>query len=133
MMKSWIIILLAAFAINTQAMADTGGGFKSDDTPPPPQKQDSGKRGTQDAHENNVANIQKTQSLNWVTIEGYLIKKTGEDTYIFRDKTGTMNVFIKKSAWEGQEITPADLVSLSGRTEKKGHEIVLNAEHLRKQ
>ena len=132
-MKSWIIILLAACAINTQVMADTGGGFKNDDTPPPQHEQDSGQRGMQDAHTNNVARIKKTQSLNWVTVEGYLIKKTGEDSYIFRDQTGTMDVHIKQSAWNGQEITPADIVSLSGRTEKKGNDIVLNAEQLRKQ
>lgn len=132
-MKVWTLIFLGAFAVSSQAMADTGGGFKNDDTPPPPHKQDSGQRGTQDAHENNVARIKKTQSENWVTVEGFIIKKNGGDVYTFRDKTGTLETHIPASAWDGQEIDPADLVSISGQTVKKGHDIILNAKYVRKQ
>lgn len=132
-MKAKIIILLATLVMSGQAMADTGGGFKNDDTPPPQHKQDSGQRGTQDAHENNVARIKKTQSVNWVTVEGFIIKKNGGDFYTFRDKTGTMETHIPASAWDGQEINPADLVSISGQTERKGHDIILNAKYVRKQ
>ncbi|CAM3596669.1 NirD/YgiW/YdeI family stress tolerance protein [Rahnella bruchi] len=132
-MKSWVIILLTAFAINTQAMAATGGGFKNDESAPPQHKQDSGQHGTEDTHENNVAKIKHTQSVNWVTVQGYIIKKNGEDSYTFRDKTGTMETHIPATAWDGQEITPADLVSLSGQTQKKGKDIILNAKYVRKQ
>ena len=132
-MKTWTLILLGAFAMSSQVMADTGGGFKNDDTPPPQHKQDSGQRGTKDAHENNVERIKKTQSLNWVTLEGFIIKKNGAESYTFRDKTGTIETHIPATAWDGQEVNPSDLISISGQTVKKGKEIVLNAKYVRKQ
>ncbi|XBS68721.1 NirD/YgiW/YdeI family stress tolerance protein [Acerihabitans sp. KWT182] len=57
----------------------------------------------------------------WVTLDGHIEKKVDNDKYLFRDATGTVLLEIKGDKWNGQDVTPKDLVSISGRLLKDRH------------
>lgn len=115
-----VIPLLALLIFSGSVLAATGGGFEATETPPPAHKQDSGIKGTEDAQESTVKTVLSSGKNSWVTLEGNIIKKTGDAQYLFRDKTGSITIILNDDKWDGQRVTPKDLVSISGRFDK-GH------------
>lgn len=55
----------------------------------------------------------------WVALRGKLESHIGDDHYIFRDTSGTINVDIDHNRWSGQIITPRDLIEIQGEIYKK--------------
>ena len=113
------------------AFSGPGGGFEASETPPPPHKQDSGIKGSEDAKESTVKMAINNDRNSWVTLEGNIIKKTAENHYIFRDKTGVIAISLKDDKWNGQKVTPKDLVSISGRLTKEKGNTVIQVEQIR--
>lgn len=113
------------------AFSAPGGGFEASETPPPPYKQDSGIKGSEDAKESSVKMVINNHKNTWVTLEGNIIKKTGEEHYTFRDKTGEIAISLKDGKWNGQKVTPKDLVSISGRLTKEKGKNVIQVEQIR--
>lgn len=70
--------------------------------------------------DNNVsANQVKAQrDESWVTLQGKLVKRLGEDNFILRDATGEVMVEIDDDAWRGQAVTPNDTVRVSGEVDQ---------------
>lgn len=126
-------LLTATFIIllSLPALAATGGGFDPSETPPPPHKQDSGIKGSEDAKESTVKTVITSDKNTWVTLEGNIIKKTGEEHYTFRDKTGSITIILKDDKWNGQKVTPKDLVSISGRLENEQAKNIVRVEQIR--
>lgn len=100
-------------------LAATGGGFDASEAPPPDHKQEDGIKGSEDAREATVKTVVSGGENSWVTLEGNIIKKTGEARYLFRDKTGSITIIINDDKWDSQKVTPKDLVSISGRFGKE--------------
>lgn len=129
MNKTLLAVLFIAYSL--PSMAATGGGFDASETPPPAHKQDSGIKGSEDAKESTVKTVMDTDQKRWVTLEGNIIKKTGDAHYLFRDKTGSMTIILKEDKWNGQDVTPKDLVSISGRIDKENGKNIVRVEQIR--
>ena len=55
-----------------------------------------------------------------VIVRGYLIEQNGENSYSFRDGTGTINLEIEEDDWNGQTFVPTDFVEVWGEVDKNG-------------
>ncbi|QWA09637.1 YgiW/YdeI family stress tolerance OB fold protein [Sodalis ligni] len=130
-MKKWAMAALIAF-FGLPALAQSGG-FHGDEPPPPPNKQESGYRGTVDARHTSIASAKRMKTNAWVTLDGHIEKKIGNDKYFFRDATGTVLLEIRGDKWNGQEIKPKDLISISGRLLKDRHGTHINVGRILKQ
>lgn len=59
-----------------------------------------------------------------VVIRGYLLRQNGEESYIFQDNTGTINVEIDEEDWGGLNVTPNDMVEVWGEVDKNGMSVI---------
>ena len=53
-----------------------------------------------------------------VVMKGNIVQRTGGDTYLFEDSTGSITVEIDDDDWRGQTITPTDTVKLYGEVDR---------------
>ncbi len=54
-----------------------------------------------------------------VRLVGYIVRKTGDEEYEFKDDSGTLIVEIDDDDWHGLEVSPADKVQLTGEVDKE--------------
>ncbi|AHG18927.1 hypothetical protein Z042_04395 [Chania multitudinisentens RB-25] len=77
----------------------------------------------------------QVKSLNdnaWVILQGNLEQRIGDDTYTFRDATGTLTVEIDRKRWNGQTITPKDKVQLEGKVDKEWNSVEVDVKSIKK-
>ncbi|WP_338563564.1 NirD/YgiW/YdeI family stress tolerance protein [Erwinia sp. E_sp_B04_7] len=129
MKKLMVLAAILAFSGNVMAAE---GGYKTGEAPPPPHQKDQGYKGSEDTAESSVESVRTQRDNAWVTMEGYLIKKTGKDSYDFRDNTGTIKVIVPHAAFDGKEYTAKDKMRLSGYVKGKGEARHIQAQQIRK-
>lgn len=122
-------LLAAALLVSSSSIYAAEAGFKTDETPPPSQKQDAGYKGTEATMETTVKQFLTQKDNMWVTMEGHITKKAGNNRYSFRDKTGSTTLVIPHSIWR-KPYNSKDLVRVSGRVKVKSNERILNVERL---
>lgn len=59
-----------------------------------------------------------------VIIQGYLLRKNGENSYVFQDTTGTINLEIDEEDWGGMTVTPNDFVEVWGEVDRNGSSMI---------
>ena len=59
-----------------------------------------------------------------VVIRGYLLRQNGENSYIFQDNTGTINLEIDDEDWNGLTVSPTDMVEVWGEVDKNGMSVM---------
>ncbi len=59
-----------------------------------------------------------------VIIRGYLLRKNGENSYVFQDNTGTINLEIDEEDWGGLTVAPTDFVEVWGEVDKNGTSMI---------
>ncbi len=59
-----------------------------------------------------------------VIVRGYLLRQNGENSYVFQDNTGTINVEIDEMDWNGMNVAPSDYVEIWGEVDKNGASMV---------
>lgn len=67
-----------------------------------------------------------------VSLRGNLIFHKGEDRYVFRDKSGEINVVIPAAVFDGREVQPDQMINISGSLDKKSAPAVVRVTHLQK-
>lgn len=127
MKKTWIF---ACLMLSLPALADEQGGFKADKAPPPVKEQDSGYRGMEDARIMTVTQAKEMHDGASLSLRGNLIKKTGEDSYQFRDKGGTIDVIVPPAVFDGREVSPDNLLTISGSWDKKHNPPVMRVDRI---
>ncbi|MBO4700245.1 MAG: NirD/YgiW/YdeI family stress tolerance protein [Alphaproteobacteria bacterium] len=55
-----------------------------------------------------------------VIVRGYLLRQNGENSYVFQDTTGTINLEIDEEDWGGLTVSPTDMVEVWGEVDKNG-------------
>ena len=55
-----------------------------------------------------------------VVIRGYLLRQNGENSYVFQDTTGTINLEIDAEDWGGLTVSPTDMIEVWGEVDKNG-------------
>ncbi len=105
------------------AGAEEGKVLKKDEAAPPAHEQTDGYRGIEDAR---IMTVKQALSMHQgasVSLRGNLIQETGKDKYLLRDKTGEVEVIIPKNVAGDREVSPDQLMSVSGTLEKKGDNV----------
>lgn len=59
-----------------------------------------------------------------VVIRGYLLRQNGENSYVFQDNTGTINLEIDEEDWNGLTVSPTDMVEIWGEVDKNGMSVM---------
>jgi uncharacterized protein (TIGR00156 family) len=62
-----------------------------------------------------AAEVKAMSNNSWVMMEGYIVKRLGEEKYTFRDDSGEITVLVANSTWQGTEVTPKVKVRLTGK------------------
>ncbi|WP_455426495.1 YdeI family stress tolerance OB fold protein [Dryocola sp. LX212] len=132
-MKKVLVIAGFTALFSCSVLADDQGGLKTDAAPPSPHAMDKGYRGMEDAQGMTVVQAKAMHDGASVSLTGNLIKKTGEDRYQFRDKSGTLDVSIPLAVFDGRSIQPDQLVAINGTLDKKQKPAVMKVDHLQKQ
>ena len=59
-----------------------------------------------------------------VILQGYLLRQNGENSYVFQDSTGTINMEITAEDWGGVTVAPTDMVEIWGEVDKNGMSMI---------
>ena len=59
-----------------------------------------------------------------VIIRGYLVRQNGEKSYVFQDNTGSINLEIEESDWNGMGVSPNEYIEVWGEVDRNGMTMV---------
>jgi uncharacterized protein (TIGR00156 family) len=82
-----------------------------------------------------LTTVDKVKSMSddtWVMLQGNIEQRVGDDTYTFRDASGTLTVEIDKKRWNGETITPKDKVQLEGKVDKDWSSVEVDVKNIKK-
>lgn len=79
-----------------------------------------------------AANAKTMRDDTWVTLRGNIIERVSDDLYIFKDASGNVNVDIDHKRWNGQTITPQDVVEIQGEVDKDWNSVEIDVKQIRK-
>lgn len=121
-----IVALMSApvFAANTQ------GGFSG-----PGSTVTSSQNGGFVGPNGSVSTVEKAKSMRddtWVTLRGSIVERISDDTYTFKDATGTVNVDISHKRWNGVTVTPQDVVEIQGEVDKDWNSVEIDVKQINK-
>ena len=114
------LAFVAAICLSNASFAGDGGkkmmgGFKQDLSQMP------------------VSTVQDAQNMpedTMVVLQGNISKRVKKDKYLFNDNTGEMIVEIEGYAWNGQEVSPTDVVMIVGEIDKDGNVTMLEVDEV---
>ena len=132
-MKKILLITSFTALFSMAAFAQDAPGLKTDKAPPPPHKMEDGYRGMEDARSMTIKQAKTMHDGASVSLKGNLVKKTGEDLYQFRDKTGQIDVYIPMAIFDGKNVSPDELVGISGSLDAKQKPARIKVSHFQKQ
>ncbi|MBO7097747.1 MAG: NirD/YgiW/YdeI family stress tolerance protein [Alphaproteobacteria bacterium] len=87
----------------------------------------------QDISQMPVSTVQSIQSMpedTMVVLQGNISKRVKKDKYMFNDNTGEMMIEIDGYAWNGQEISPTDVVTIVGEIDKDGNVTIVEVDQV---
>ncbi len=64
----------------------------------------------------------------WVTLQGTIVNRMGDDKYTFQDSSGTGIVEIERKAWRGLQVGADDVVQLLVKVDKDWGSVELEVE-----
>lgn len=111
MKKLLVAMLLAQSAVSFAGFSDSNknmGGFSGGQKPPKP---------------TTVAEALKAWDDTPVTLTGHITRQVERDEFYFKDATGEIRIEVEDYAWNGQNITPKDEITIQGKVDKNdwGH------------
>ncbi len=83
----------------------------------------------------NVSTVKQAKTLkddSPVVLKGHIIQNIGKEKYIFKDATGTITVEIDQEDWHGVQVSPSDLVEISGEVDKEWNKIEIDVFQVKK-
>ncbi|GKX54612.1 outer membrane protein [Leminorella grimontii] len=128
-MKKLTMLALVTALISTPLLAQSTGGFNGPNSSTAQTAPAGGFSGPK-ASATTVDKALKMSDDAWVTLRGNIVQQIGKELYLFRDETGTMNVDIDDKRWQGQVVTPDDLVELQGEIDKDWNSIELDVKRV---
>ena len=76
---------------------------------------------------NEVVTVEQVRTMadnSPVIIRGYVLRQNGENSYVFQDTTGTINLEIEPNDWNGLTVSPNDYVEVWGEVDRNGMTMV---------
>lgn len=83
-----------------------------------------------------IITVEKAKSMpddTMVALKGNIIQSLGGKDYIFKDGTGTINVEISPKVWQGQDVSPKDVIEIQGEVDKDWTSLEIEVKRLIKQ
>ncbi|MBE5203380.1 YgiW/YdeI family stress tolerance OB fold protein [Pectobacterium quasiaquaticum] len=130
MKKAAALLAITALVSVPVFAAQSGGGFVNPETP----AVGTHKGGFID-QQSSLTTVDKAKDLrddSWVALSGNIEKRIGDENYLFRDSTGTMEVEIDHKRWNGQMVSPTDKVEIQGELDKDFNSVELDVKQIRK-
>ena len=127
-MKKLAAIAAILALASAPALAATQGGFSGPSTTTTQAGGFVGPNGTVTT----AANAKTMRDDTWVTLRGNIIERVSDDLYIFKDASGTVNVDIDHKRWNGETITPQDVVEIQGEVDKDWNSVEIDVKQIRK-
>jgi uncharacterized protein (TIGR00156 family) len=125
------ILTLALAVLLTAPVLAADGGFNPHGTAPPPEDQKEGYRAVTDNQQITAAKqLPRLSSGDTVTLQGNIIRQSGNKTWQLRDRSGTVQLQIDDDVWQGQEVKPDDLISVNGTVQHHGNRVLVKVEKL---
>lgn len=79
-----------------------------------------GFNGTAGGKSGTVAQVLKmTQDDAPVQLTGKIVRQIDGDEFIFRDASGEIKIDIDDSAWQGQDVSPKDTITIFGKLDRE--------------
>ena len=126
MKKLSALIAILALGSTSVFAANTGGFTGSDAT---------SQRGGFTGPNGSITTVQSAKSLRddtWVTLRGNIIERISDDTYLFKDATGTINIDINSKRWNGLTVGPQDKVEIVGEVDKDWNSVEIDVKEISK-
>ncbi len=121
-MNKTLTALTVALMMGLSAAASAGdpgkktmGGFKQDLSKMP------------------ISTVQDAQNMNedvMVVLQGNISKRLKKDKYLFNDNTGEIVVEIEGYAWNGQDVSPTDMVTIVGEIDKNDNVNIVEVDQI---
>ncbi|MBE6445562.1 MAG: NirD/YgiW/YdeI family stress tolerance protein [Alphaproteobacteria bacterium] len=77
-----------------------------------------------------VAEAQNMPDESIVILEGTITSNLGDETYIFTDSTGNINVEIDDEEWNGISPSAQDIIMIQGEVDKDGNLVEIDVEEV---
>jgi uncharacterized protein (TIGR00156 family) len=71
-----------------------------------------------------VEQVRGLEDNSPVVIRGYLLRQNGENSYVFQDSTGTINLEIEDNDWGGLSVSPEEYIEIWGEVDRNGMSMV---------
>lgn len=65
-----------------------------------------------------------------VTLRGFIVRKINGEHYMFRDDTGSIQVEIERRVWNGQNVSPTDLIEVQGEVDRDRNSVEIEIKRL---
>lgn len=133
MKKITTLLVLTTAIITTSAQAQngvfSGPGTQDTTTTTPPQ---SGGFIVPASSITTAANVRTLADDTWVTLKGNIEQRTGNETCLFLDKSGSTKLDIDHKRWNGLTVNPRDTVEIQGKMDKGMNDVKVDVKQLTK-
>lgn len=75
-----------------------------------------------------VKNLRDNQ---YITLKGYIISKIGNEKYMFKDESGSIQVEIDDKDWMGLNVGASDRVILQGEVDRDWNSVTVDVDSVR--
>ena len=75
-----------------------------------------------------VKNLRDNQ---YITLKGYIISKIGNEKYMFKDESGTVQIEIDDKDWNGCNVGASDRVILEGEVDRDWNSVTVDVNSVR--
>ena len=75
-----------------------------------------------------VKNLRDNQ---YITLKGYIVSKVGNEKYMFKDDSGTIQIEIDDENWRGLNINENDLVIIEGEVDREWNSVTVDVSSIR--
>ncbi|MCT8762564.1 NirD/YgiW/YdeI family stress tolerance protein [Glaesserella parasuis] len=79
-----------------------------------------------------VADALKATDDTPVLLEGQIVKQIDKGEFIFKDKTGEIEIDVSKRAWNGLNIGPQDTIQIRGKVDKDWNKVQVDVKQITK-
>ena len=130
MKKMTAVAILTTMMLSASALADEGGF-----TGPGSTNTTTSTQGGFSAPSSSITTVVNTRTLGddaWVTLKGNIEQRTGDNSYEFLDKTGSIALKIDRKRWNGLTISPGDVVIIQGKVDKGLNDLKVDVKQITK-
>lgn len=108
-----LMTMAAIFALSTSAFAGFQGNSSNNNG-------NGGFNGTGSGQGvSTVAQAKKANDNSWAVLTGYIVSRSGDERYTFKDATGQIQVEIDDKIWGSVQANPKTKVTIEGEVDKE--------------